>query len=151
MDQPINTVYETTQYRTEGEANPTEPDFKDTNWQGGPLPTEHQPINPGQDANGSNLNVPSQNYLNYSGGSHLGTSPRHRQTEPSLKSLFQSIIQNKDENGKSKSKKVDVDMENGAWTDTQARRTQILDFFIILLVFIGNGLFYFEVGGVNKV
>lgn len=81
----------------------------------------------------------------------MGTSPRHRQTEPSLKSLFQSIIQNKDENGKSKSKKVDVDMENGAWTDTQARRTQILDFFIILLVFIGNGLFYFEVGGVNKV
>lgn len=32
---------------------------------------------------------------------------------------------------------------NVGWSDTQVRRTQLLDFFIILMVFIGNGIFYF--------
>lgn len=40
--------------------------------------------------------------------------------------------------------KKEEDIEDGSWTDTQTRRVQIIDFFIIILTFIGNGLFFFE-------
>lgn len=41
-------------------------------------------------------------------------------------------------------------MEDGSVTDNMARKTQIIDFFIVILIFIGNGLFYFEVGAAQQ-
>ena len=55
-----------------------------------------------------------------------------------MKKLFKSVLTGEDED-------ETRDMEDGSVTDNMARKTQIIDFFIVILIFIGNGLFYFEV------
>lgn len=55
-----------------------------------------------------------------------------------MKKLFKAVLTGDDSEG-------NRDLEDGAITDNMARKTQIIDFFIVILIFIGNGLFYFEV------
>jgi hypothetical protein len=59
-----------------------------------------------------------------------------------LRSIFKTVIvgESNEDSGEMQ------DLEDGAITDIMARKTQILDFFIVILIFIGNGLFYFAVG-----
>ena len=58
-----------------------------------------------------------------------------------LRSIFKNVIvgERNEDSGEMQ------DLEDGAITDIMARKTQILDFFIVILIFIGNGLFFFAV------
>ena len=56
-----------------------------------------------------------------------------------MKKAFKAIIEGDTGDGS----KCEENEDSG-WTDTQARRAQIIDFFIIILTFIGNGMFFFE-------
>lgn len=58
-----------------------------------------------------------------------------------LRSIFKTVIvgERNEDSGEMQ------DLEDGAITDIMARKTQILDFFIVILIFIGNGLFFFAV------
>lgn len=61
-----------------------------------------------------------------------------------MRTIFKTVITGvEEEEGRSGE---GLTQESGAETDDMARKTQIMDFFIVMLIFIGNISFFFEVG-----
>lgn len=66
-----------------------------------------------------------------------------------MKSIFKTVITGIDDEEGEFGCVQEPEMENGAITDDLARKTQVMDFIIVMMIFIGNMLFFFEVVNSN--